>query len=260
MRRTLALALLLIAAAAPAQVEYQPDGLFRDGWSERALAPGRWEVKGTSGAHEGGVAVALYRAAELAQADGASELRVVKQQVRTTTTRTRSSHAEIGYHERATVTMRAVHGPADRTACDMPNPGKCMTLSVAGVMARFGPVLGRAAPPGAVPVAIVTSPFSPADIARINAGSLAATALARSRETLPSWPPAPTARMGHPAPAPGPVPTATPTLAAVMPAQRIPHLAMSEAGLSPDEVLAVRLTAARPVHGREPTQGWTVSD
>ena len=44
------------------------------------------------------------------------------------------------------------------------------------------------------------------------------------------------------------------------PAPRFPHLALPGDGSSPDEVLAARLRAARPVQGREPTQGWTVSD
>lgn len=234
--RPLALAALL-ASPALAQIKYQPDGLFRKGYADRQIAPGVWEVKGTSGERDGGVAVALYRAAELAAAAKVDTLRVTRQAIRIERLMRRNTYQQVGYSERATVTVRAVRGDADARACDMPQADRCLTLGVPAIMARFGPMIGRPAPAGVAPAPIVSSLFSPAELARINAGrSMAGPAPMRPAP----WPPTQSAAppvVGRPAPMP---------------------VAITQPSAS--ELLEQRLRAARPVRGREPTLGWTVSE
>lgn len=283
-RAALAALLLAGATAASAQVKYQPDGLLRNGYSDKAIAAGVWEVKGTSGEHEGGVAVALYRAAELAQASGVAELRVTRQEVRTRITTLRNTLSEINYHESATVTVRAVSDDADRRACDMVEPARCMTLSVAGLMARFGPMLGRAAPAGAVPAPIVTTAALAPGAERLHDWA-ALRAMRRWTRAGTGWRGTPagdtTADVGAgtvqtppvlllPSAAPPSIPSIVATSlpptgvatapAAVVPAGRMVRLAMPAADAAPEDVLAARLRAAGPVRGRDPIQGWSVSD
>ncbi|MGI4732086.1 MAG: hypothetical protein ACRYFW_10085 [Janthinobacterium lividum] len=157
----LAPALLLAGVAQAAEdVPYRPDGFLRTGYSDRQVAPDVWRVKGSSHASGGGVAVALYRAAELAMAAHVGEVRITSQKVRSQTMSRRSDHSIMAFTETATVTVRAVRTAADRTACDEQEARQCMTLPVAGLLARFGDRLGQpTARPGedvARPVALVT--------------------------------------------------------------------------------------------------------
>lgn len=153
-------AVLAAAAHASDDVQYRPDGFLRTGYSDRQVAPDVWRVKGSSHAAGGGVAVALYRAAELAMAAHADELRVTSQKVRSLTMTRRIGNEIVAFTETATVTVRAVRTDADRAACDEKDARQCMTLPVAGLLARFGDQVGRpAARPGeapARPVALVT--------------------------------------------------------------------------------------------------------
>lgn len=151
-----ALAVVLVASAMPVAAEpgYEPRGFLRNGYSEKALGPGQWRVRGSSREQGGSVGVALYRAAELAAATGAAELRVTKQKVSTQTMTERNSGRQMSYHEATDLTVRAVRSAPDRTACDMADAAKCLTLPVAGLLATYGPRLTMpAALPGAAPVA-----------------------------------------------------------------------------------------------------------
>lgn len=165
--RTLPLIAILVSVAAPvaAQQGYGPRGFLRTGYSDKALGKDVWQVHGSSHDSNASIGVALYRAAEIASANGIAEIRVVDQHVRSQTMSDRQSGAIRSYHEATTLTFRAVRSDEDRTACQMREATHCLTLPVAGLLATYGPSFGRpAALPGAAiaqPLAIRTnSPYS----------------------------------------------------------------------------------------------------
>lgn len=244
--------LLSAAATAQAEPKYRARGLLHTGYSERLVSPGVWAVKGSSHDDGGSTAVALYRAAELAAADGATEIRVVTQKIKGVTV-TRHGFS-IGYSEVANLMVRAVRTPADRTACDMPDPRKCLTLPVAGILARYGPAMGMpAARPGetaAAPVQLVSSRHL-AGMPETFPASVRGYATPADR--YPAWrrpdPVVPTSKV-----------VTRPVAVAAPPAARREIASAPRIVAAPAAPYEARLAAAKPVTGRDPQQDWTISD
>lgn len=186
---------IAIASDAGAAARYQPANLFGTGYADEQLSPGVWEVRGASATPDGGHAIAIYRAAELAQAAGVSEIRVVRQKIVTTSRVDRYSRTPIGFvREVAHLTVRAVRDPADRSACEERDARRCVTLSVAKMLAQFGPELGESAGPhpelaAGQPGVHVGGPMLPPDVLKALA---ARGALAGASVTPPAAYRAPT--------------------------------------------------------------------
>lgn len=232
------LIVLTVAESALAQQSYRARGFMRSGYSEKAGHAGEWTVRGSAHARQASVGVALYRAAELAIREGASEIRVTKQGVRSTTV-SRKDYSEVSYNEVTTLTFRAVRGAADRSACDMAERERCMTLPVAGLLATYGPALAMpAALPGAVPAAQLTI------VSRSPYQSAVADLLVRHPE-LRATPQVVAA------------PSAPPVARAAPNRQPVPSAATAP---SAAELYAARLQAVQPVRGGDRRQGWTISD
>ncbi|PXA87253.1 hypothetical protein DMC47_32495 [Nostoc sp. 3335mG] len=134
---------MAIATVAGAEARYQPANVFGTGYADEQVAPGVWNVRGASGTEDAGHAIAIYRAAELAQAAGASEMRIVRQKIVVTS----RANTHMFVREVAHFTVRAVRDPADRTACEEKKPERCVTVSVDKMLAQFGPELGQSPGP-----------------------------------------------------------------------------------------------------------------
>ena len=275
-RAFIAAALLcsVVAAPAVAQGDYRHKGLLRTGYSDRQLGLGTWEVSASSHEEGGSIPLALYHAAEIAVANRVAELRIVKQKVRTERLYRRNG-GMIALNEKTTVTVRAVRTEADRTACEMPDAHRCLTLPVGGLLSAYGPSLRMpAARPGqtpAAPVVLVTSrtgdPFAGLPLTPPRGGPIAGLLRAlvgqRSQPATSVPPPAYVPSPANVRPAmpvtQASVPvvfrpvadTPRPTAASVPATRRAAMAAQS----SYDE----RLKAARPVDG-DPRLGWTATD
>lgn len=263
MRALLIPALLIAGAAQAADADYRHARFLGTGFSDKQIAPDVWRVKGSAHAEGDGVAVALYRAAELAVAARADEVRVVKQQVKRLTVSQRFGGGIISFTETATVTVRAVRTDADRAACEEAEPGRCMTLPVAGLLARYGDGLGQpAARPGeapARPVTLVTYdrrwgwPAPVATPVRASPGlALLLGRLAASARERPAAA-APVAE-----PVASPLSTATATSAALVPLPAgLQRQGPAIPKLSPAEAERARLSAAAATDG-DPRGGVVV--
>lgn len=272
MNRSLPLAAALAAICAPVTAQtYQPRGFLRTGYSDRQVAPDRWEVAASSHDEGGSVPAALYHAAEIAGAAGIAELRVVRQKVTTQRMIRRSSGTTIALTEKTQLTVRAIRGDADRAACEMPEARRCLTLPVAGLLAAYGPGLRMpAALPGqavATPVLLTTRstewPFAGQLSAGADGGPMVRLlrdlagqhALAVPPPPVMAKPDIPKARLATSAgpSIPRPVTTATRIAAtavpSVVPAFRRPAKPSYED----------RLRAAQPVD-HDARLGWTASD
>lgn len=126
----------LVATAASADPTYHRQGLVGFGYTDSAIAPDQWRVTGSAHEYGGSIAVALYRAAELARDAHADRIRVTRQRIVSTFSRYGGS-VEHPDRETAFLTVRAVRSDADLAACDMKQVDRCMTLDVARVMARY---------------------------------------------------------------------------------------------------------------------------
>jgi hypothetical protein len=149
MRRAMvtAIAAGVMASAAQAAARYEPANVFGTGYADEQVSPGVWSVRGASATPEGGHAIAIYRAAELMQQAGADEMRIVRQKIVTTSRGNRYGGSITFVREVAHLTVRAVRDPADRTACEEKDAKRCVTVSVAKMLAQFGPQLGQSAGP-----------------------------------------------------------------------------------------------------------------
>jgi len=136
-------ALVAVATAAGAAARYEPANLFGTGYADEQVSPGVWSVRGASAKPDAGHAIAIYRAAELAQATGASEMRIVRQRIVVTS----QGNSHMFVREVAHLTVRAVRDPVDRTACEEKKAERCITVSVAKMLAQFGPELGQSPGP-----------------------------------------------------------------------------------------------------------------
>lgn len=272
---TAALLSAVVGAPAIAQSEYRHKGLLRTGYSDRQLGPGAWEVSASSHDEGGSIPLALYHAAEIAGANGVAELRVVKQKVRIERMIRRSTGSVIAMTEKTVVTVRAVRTEADRTACEMPDAHRCLTLPVGGLLSAYGPSLRMpAARPGQTPatpvvlaIARTGDPFAGLPVTPPRGGPV--TALLRAlvgqrphaSATVPPSAYTPLPAVGRPV---------TPMVQASVPVafrpaseQARPHAALPLAPrrTSPgaqsnwDE----RLKAAQPVDS-DPRLGWIASD
>ncbi len=178
-RRSLAaLTLGLVAATANAGPRYEHANLFGSGYSDKQVAPGTWDVHAASATPDGGHAIALYRAAELARAAGATELRITRQKIITISRTDRSGRPMMFVREVAKLRVRAVQSEADRSACEEKEARRCVTVPVARLFAQFGPSLGQDAGPNptalaAQPVVRVGIALPPAVLARLAAQSSA---------------------------------------------------------------------------------------
>lgn len=113
------------------------------GYSESALEPGVWEVRGMSnGLSQPDAAgnMALYRAAELARAAGFSHFQVLETNLRWNRVLTPWGLEGGGAGERARMRIRGVDGAAVPPPCEA-EKGECPTFSVAEVMADLAPLL-----------------------------------------------------------------------------------------------------------------------
>ncbi len=156
MRALILPALIVAGSAHAADIDYRRYNFLHTGYSDKQLSPDVWRVKGSAHEMGGGIAVALYRAAELATAARVGEVRVTKQKVNELTI-SRRGGGLVSFTETATVTVRFVREAADRTACDEQEAHRCLTLPVAGLLARYGDRVGRpTARLGEVPAAPIT--------------------------------------------------------------------------------------------------------
>lgn len=250
--RTPLLLLSLIAVATPAWAgpAYRASGFLRTGFSEKVLAPGEWAVRGTGREPNKSVSVALYRAAELARDAGASELRVTRQRIKSQAIVERRSGFQRSYFETADLSVRAVRTDADRSACEMRETAKCMTLPVAGILATYGPRLDMAAAlPGMAPVAPLAIVTRSTAQERMMADFLARHPEMRAHGTAPAAPVLP-ARVvsASPAAIARGVTSAAPPAAHRTGAATVPSAA---------EAYAALLRAQQPVKSGP---GWKISD
>lgn len=143
----MAVAAGMMASVAQAAARYEPANVFGSGYADEQVSPGIWKVRGASATPDGGHAIAIYRAAELMQQAGVGEMRIVQQKI-VTTTRTDRYHTQSSFvREVAHLTVRAVRDPADRIACEEKDARHCVTVSVAKMLAQFGPLLGQSPGP-----------------------------------------------------------------------------------------------------------------
>lgn len=242
----LAIAAELCAAQVQAKQSYRPRGFMKTGYSDQLVKPGEWSVRSSARERSESVGVALYRAAQLVDQAGATEFRIIRQQVKSTTVTRRNGYQEISYGEATELIVRAIRTEQDRVACAMPETARCMTLSVASVMATYGPKLAMpVAKPGAEPAPLLairaSSPYE-RDFADF---------LARNPH------------MRAPTSSPLPAPVAVPPRIAT----RIAPTAVLQAPVQVRPVsttlagaYAARLKAAEPVRQGDPTQGWKFVD
>jgi hypothetical protein len=250
--RNLVIFASLLAAATPlsAAPAYRASGFMRTGYSEKVLGPDAWAVRGTGRERNKSVSVALYRAAELARDAGASEVRVTRQRIKSQAMIERRTGYERSYYETAELTVRAIRSDADRTACEMPEAAKCMTLPVAGILATYGPKLDMAAAlPGEAPTAPLPIATRSNAQQRMMADFLARHPQMRAPAAVPAVPAAP-ARITPVAP---PVPVARAATYAPPATVRRPGAAAPTAA----EAYAALLRAQQPVKSGP---GWKMSD
>lgn len=252
--KVLAIVAGLCAVQAEAKQSFRPRGFMKTGYSDQVVKPDVWEIRSSAREHSESVGVALYRAAQLVDQAGAREFRIVRQKVKTTTVTRRNTYDEISYHEVATLTVRVIRTEQDRSACDMPEADKCMTLSVASVMATYGPgLLMPGNKPGEAPAPILAI--------RVSSPQERAMADFIARRQQMRAPQPPTAPVATPA-----VPV-TPTAVIRTPGKVIPAAAVRAVAPRPAQPTvtavgdyATRLKAAEPVRQGDPKQGWKFVD
>jgi hypothetical protein len=161
----------LASGAACADPTYHKQGLVGFGYTDSVIGPDQWRVTGSAHEYGGSLAVAFYRAAELAQAAHADRIRVVRQRIVSTFSRYGGSVAN-PERETASLTVRAVRSDADLAVCEMKRADQCMTLEVARIMTRYSPYGGRpdrlanaalepGAPPLTTPKRVLVAPAAP---------------------------------------------------------------------------------------------------
>jgi len=132
-------ALLILIPEAQGAPRYVASNLMHGGYHDDQITPNSWFISGVSVGEEGATAIALYRAAALVDATGASEVRITKQMIK-------QRHEIYGggvKKETALLKVVAVRSPADRQLCEMKSAERCVTVSTATLMAQYGPLLGQ---------------------------------------------------------------------------------------------------------------------
>lgn len=138
----------LLAALGGCATAYRPSPLG-DGYRERLLGPGLWQVTGSANGFSRpglGTDIALYRAAELAASAGFAYFQILDGDYDAgtiTSTAFGGGAAYVG--DRQTLKIRAVSDAEAPLACEARDPRRCRTLSVAAVRAEIGPRLNAAA-------------------------------------------------------------------------------------------------------------------
>ena len=142
-----ACALGIVTTSAGAAPRYEHANLFGTGYSDRQITPGTWDVRAASATPDGGHAIALYRAAELARDTGATELRIVRQKIIVLSRGNRFGGSMMFVREIANLRVRAIRSDVDRVACEEKEARRCVTIPTARILAQFGPSLGQEAGP-----------------------------------------------------------------------------------------------------------------
>jgi hypothetical protein len=137
------------AALAGCATAYRPSPLgLGDGYRERLLGPGLWQVTGSANGFSRpglGTDIALYRAAELAGAAGFAYFQILDGDYDAgsiTSTAFGGGTTYVG--DRQTLKIRGVRDAEAPLACEARDPRRCRTLSVAEVRAQIGPRLSAA--------------------------------------------------------------------------------------------------------------------
>ncbi|MBC7522265.1 MAG: hypothetical protein H7268_14385 [Sandarakinorhabdus sp.] len=130
--------LLLVTGCASVQSDYRPMRLT-GGYSDKLVEPGLWKVVGGSNGYTAtgtGRNMAMYRAAEVIDQAGFSQMQIIDQKgVATSIAVNNVSGGTSG--EELTLWVRGTNNPAAPLDCRAADRNNCMTLEVAEVKARL---------------------------------------------------------------------------------------------------------------------------
>ena len=130
-----------VATSSPAK--YRPFGMF-GGYKDKVISPNRWRVSATTNgvADEGSAQqMAVYRAAELAQAAGYRYMQIVNQSGKVTMIGVGYSTPTIRGPQSMKLEIVGVNQNIQPTECAAKQPDACFTVDVAQAMAAARPYL-----------------------------------------------------------------------------------------------------------------------
>lgn len=207
---------------------------FEQGHKETLETDGSWRVTGATTRGGDAVDIAMYRAAELARAQGFAYVQLLG-----------GSGSRGPGHQSTTLYALPSHSSAPPTACRSKRPGTCYTADVGDLLRILGGADGLH--PG-VPIVDHLDGYG-RQVSYSGFGVGHAAPLRQPAASRAS--PLSQAR------------TAPPPSRAVLPSRSVstggaPHVAAP----SPGSVTSYEraLAAQRGIHGREPEQGWTIGD